>query len=193
MKKYITLCTIIMILASCNSNKTTDKTNDGSISDTITNKSPDSTVVINADNNPPVSTDLEYIGELRLGQGQKTVVDKLGEPESRSKIEEWGADGLLHQDWKYTTKGITLNMNGEKENGEMTVFSITITSPCDLKTKKNIGIGSIYNDVMAAYEKEIDKESSDKNVITVGSLYGGLIIEFKNEKAVKIFAGAAAE
>lgn len=190
MKKYIALCTIILQLAACNSNKSTDDTKNA---DTVTNQDTNSTATINPDNSQPVPTDLDYIGELALGQGQATVIEKLGEPASKSTIEEWGADGLLHQDWNYRAKGILLNMSGEKEKGELSVFSITISNPCDLKTKKNIGIGSSYNEVMTAYTNEIDTSATDKNVITVGSLYGGLIIEFKNDKAVKIFAGAAAE
>jgi hypothetical protein len=46
---------------------------------------------------------------------------------------------------------------------------------------------------MLAYEKEIDKSSSDKTKIVVGSIYGGIIIDFKNDKAENIFIGAAAE
>ena len=84
-------------------------------------------------------------------------------------------------------------MNGEKNEGELTVFSITITSPCGFRTKKNMGIGSTYKEVMAAYENDIDKSFTDKNSITVGSVYGGIIFSFKNDKAEKIFIGAAAE
>jgi hypothetical protein len=190
MKKYVALCTIILILVSCNS----DKTKNDSNPDRITIPAPDSAATItNPGNNQSVASDLNHIGELSLGQGQSAVIEKIGNPESKTKIEEWGADGMFHQDWNYKAKGVTLNMSSEKENGEMSVFSITITSPCDFKTKKNIGIGSSYHEVMTAYEKEVDKETSDKNIITVGSLYGGLIIEFKNDKVVRLFAGAAAE
>ena len=58
---------------------------------------------------------------------------------------------------------------------EQTIFSITITKPCTFKTKRNIGIGSTYKEVMAAYEKEIDKSATDNKTITVGSVYGGII------------------
>lgn len=43
------------------------------------------------------------------------------------------------------------------------------------------------------YAQEIDTTASDENVVTVGSLYGGIIFEFENKKVAKIFVGAAAE
>ena len=191
MKKYLAFCTIISLLAACQSGKSTDDSKNVIHPDSFNIPAQDS--ITNETNKDPVTTDLDYIGELALGQGQLSILEKIGAPEKKSKTEEWGADGLFHQDWEYPSKGIILNMNSDKENGDMTVFSITISSPCQFKTKKNIGIGNTYNEVKTAYEKEIDKEASDKNIITVGSLYGGLIIEFKNEKVVKIFSGAAAE
>jgi len=84
-------------------------------------------------------------------------------------------------------------MTREKDSSAMEVFSISITSPCTFKTNKNIGIGSTYDEVMTTYAQEIDKTSSDENVVTVGSLYGGIIFEFSNKKVSKIFVGAAAE
>jgi len=117
----------------------------------------------------------------------------LGEPASKSKAVEWGADGLMHQDWIYKSKGITVNMDKSKE-GTQTIFSITVSSPCTFKTRKNMGIGSTYKEVMAAYEKKIDKTASDNKTITVGSVYGGIIFTFgKDDKADTFFIGAAAE
>jgi hypothetical protein len=54
-------------------------------------------------------------------------------------------------------------------------------------------IGSSYAEVQEAYKKDIDPEATDKTQITVGSVYGGIIFSFKNDKAEKIFLGAEAE
>ena len=128
-----------------------------------------------------------------MGLSQKTIIGLLGQPDSKSKAEKWDADGLIHQDWLYQSRGIMVNMESDNTHGDPNIFSITITSPCGFRTKKNMGIGSTYKEVMAAYENDIDKSFTDKNSITVGSVYGGIIFSFKNDKAEKIFIGAAAE
>ncbi len=138
-------------------------------------------------------TALNHIGELAVGMPMKSVIEKLGQPASISKTEVWGADGLSHQDWEYPSKGVSLNMVSLDKATAFEIFSITISSPCTFKTNKNIGIGNSYQEVTAAYEKEIDNTASDDNIITVGSLYGGIIIEFKEKKVVSLFVGAAAE
>ncbi len=187
MKRYLTIETIISMIISCNPGNTKDNpVVDNLVQDTL--KHPEQ-----SNYDQVKQTDLNHIGDLSLGMTAKQITDKLGEPGSKSKEEEWGADGWQHQDWDYKTKGISLNMTREKDTSAMEVFSISITSPCQFKTKKNIGIGSAYDVVMKAYALEIDKTASDENVVTVGSLYGGIIIEFKNKKVVRIFVGAAAE
>lgn len=138
-------------------------------------------------------TDLNHIGELVLGMSSAAVIKKLGQPESTSTVEVWGADGLSHQDWEFPSKGISLNMIRSDKEALFEIFSIRIASPCNFKTNKNIGIGNSNQEVTSAYTDEIDKTASDENIITVGSLYGGIILEFKENKAVKIFLGAAAE
>ncbi len=84
-------------------------------------------------------------------------------------------------------------MAREKDSSAMEIFSISITNPCQFKTKKSIGIGNTYDEVKTTYAQEIDTTASDENVVTVGSLYGGIIFEFENKKVAKIFVGAAAE
>ena len=194
MKLFLVTVTIAFLIASCNSNNTKEEAKTSENKDTIEVKTVDA-----VSNNLPNDTtaakeiDLGGVGELSLGLGQTKIAGLLGQPESKSKAEGWDADGLIHQDWFYRSKGIILNMNGEKNEGELTVFSITISSPCGFKTKKNMGIGSTYKEVMAAYEKDIDKSFTDKKSITVGSVYGGILFSFKNDKVEKIFIGAAAE
>ena len=182
MKKYLLIATIILAIVSCKSGNSKNKTD----KDSLNNNTPTNFDQLK-------ETDLNHVGGLSLGMKMKEVVEKLGEPEVKSKEEEWAADGWIHQEWGYKAKGIYLNMTREKDSSAMEVFSISITSPCTFKTNKNIGIGSTYDEVMTTYAQEIDKTSSDENVVTVGSLYGGIIFEFSNKKVLKIFVGAAAE
>jgi hypothetical protein len=73
--------------------------------------------------------------------------------------------------------------------GNQSLNMITITKPCELKTKRNIGIGSTYEEVDNAYRKEINPEFSDTETLTAGSIYGGIIFSFQNMRVI----GASAE
>jgi hypothetical protein len=186
MKKYLTITTIFLLLISYSACKSKS-------ANTGENKTDSSKINVPDSFDQLKQTDLNQIGSLSLGMSALAVEKELGKPTSKTKAEEWGADGLLHQDWEYPVKGISLNMSSENDSTAMEVFSISITEPCTFKTKKNIGIGNSYTEVMAAYENEIDTGSSDENVVVIGSLYGGIIFEFTNKKITKIFLGAAAE
>lgn len=191
MKRILAIAGIALFIASCNSGKTNEEA--AINKDTAAVTAPDTASHNVLKDTIASEPDLGGVGDLTIGLTQTKVTELLGQPDSKDKSEEWGADGLMHQDWMYKAKGITLNMDSNKNLAEQTIFSITITSPCTYKTKKNLGIGSTYNEVMAAYEKDIDKSFTDKATITVGSVYGGIIFSFKNDKAEKIFVGAAAE
>jgi hypothetical protein len=193
MKLFITTAGIALIMASCNSGKPKEETKPEINKDTVVTVVAD-TGSTNRQTETGVSEpDLGGVGDLVVGLPHTKVIELLGEPGSKDKAIEWGADGMMHQNWFYKAKGISLNMDSNKDMTDQAISSITIISPCTFKTKKNIGIGSTYQQVMAAYEKEIDKSSSDKTKIVVGSIYGGIIIDFKNDKAESIFIGAAAE
>jgi hypothetical protein len=193
MKLFLVTASFAFIIAGCNSGKSKDEAKPEVNKDTAV------TVADSKTGNTPKDTaaneaDFGGVGDLLLGLSDRKTIELLGQPESKSKAEEWGADGLLHQDWFYKSKGITLNMDNNKGKDKQTIFSITISSPCAFKTNKNVGIGSTYKEVMAAYEKNVDKSASDNKTITVGSVYGGIIFTFsKDDKADTIFIGAAAE
>jgi len=138
--------------------------------------------------------DIESFGDIKLGQHYSEIIKALGNPGSKSKAVEWGADGLLHEDWTWADKGLTLNLSSEigKVESSLSVFSVTAKSPCTFKTKAGMGIGSSYEEVQAAYKGHIDPASGDTTII-VGSVYGGIIFTFKEKKVVEIFLGAAAE
>jgi hypothetical protein len=191
MIRYIILAGLL-IMAACKS-KTTTETGEKKNMDTVITSGKDTTSVTTPADMGKV--DLENFGPIKLGQLYSEANKVLGPPDSKSKAIEWGADGLLHEDWTWKSKGLVMNMSSDKTNveGTLAIFSITAEGPCDFKTKAGLGIGSSYADVEAAYKKNIDPEATDKTQITVGSIYGGIIFSFKNDKVNKIFLGAQAE
>lgn len=189
MKKYFVLATIILLIISCVSCKSKNDSTDDSSKNGIDSSIKDGPSELDK----LKQTNLNQIGDISLGMKTTTIIEKLGQPSSKSAVEMWDADGWFHQDWDYPNQGIMLNMSGEKDSTLLEVFSITITTPSLFKTNKGIGIGSTYSGVMTTYENDIDRTSSDENTVVVGSLYGGIIFEFAEKKVVKIFLGAAAE
>lgn len=180
---------LAFFLLSCTSNKTADKDQTNKEENAV---KIDTAIKLQVQDTVKIP-DTTSIGNLYLGMKGKEIVAILGEPSSKSKAEEWGADGLVHQDWNFSGKGIALNVNMDNKHKDMELFSIMVTQPCSFKTDQNIGIGSLYSDVMKAYEKHVDKTASDATMIIVGSIYGGMIFNFKGNKVEKIFIGAAAE
>lgn len=142
----------------------------------------------------PAGTDMESFGEIKLGMAHSDVLKVLGNPDIKSKPIEWGADGLMHEDWTWKKNGLVLNMTSESDTpGSLTTFSITAKTPCTFKTAGGIGIGNTAAEVQFAYKNDINKEESSNEQLTVGSIYGGILFGLKNDKVVSIFVGAAAE
>lgn len=193
MIKYIILASLVVMVA-CNSKSKTETTATGEKMgmDTIMTPGKNST----SNTGPSMGKiDIESFGPLKLGQHHSKTLEAMGQPDSKSKPIEWAADDLFHEDWTWKENGVVLNMSFDKTNIDSTlsIFSITATAPCDFKTKAGLGIGNSYAEVEAAYKKDIDPEATDKTQITVGSVYGGIIFSFKNDKVNKIFLGAEAE
>lgn len=122
------------------------------------------------------------------------VEQALGKAESKGKNEEMGATGEWVQNWNYPAQGIELHMGSPKKNGAKTVSNIVATGKCALATSKGIKIGSTEAEVKKAYAKQQSKEESRAGeTFVAGSIYGGVIFDFKKGKVSQIFIGAAAE
>ena len=135
----------------------------------------------------------ETIGELRMGTTQAEVARLLpGQPQrNRERLEE--ADGKYRQKWTYARQGIVLSMSSDKKGAPKIVDGITCDARCTLKTSRGIGIGSSLADVQKAYAVEFNKEESKlPGSYVAGSIYGGLILNFKGGKVSAFFLGAAA-
>lgn len=195
MRNYL-LIAIIVLLTNCNSKTKTDNKDAGDKTGADTAVVKQNTGDTAATNPPPTAgkIDIETFGDIKLGMTEKEFTQALGQPDSKSKPVEWGADGMLHEDWTYKAKGLVINISSEKKTPaeSKTLFSISAKAPCTFKTRAGMGIGSSYAEVKEAYKRDIDPQSEPSQIV-VGSVYGGIIFTFKNEKAETIFLGAAAE
>lgn len=140
-------------------------------------------------------TSKELLGGLRLGLPEKDVAGSIScnQPKKSKEVYE-AATGEYVQEWKYPKCGVELKMGSERKKGPKVVESITITHPSTLVTSRGIHIGSTDGEVMNAYGRYRDKEESKKGKqFVAGSIYDGMIFDFKDGKVVSIFLGAAAE
>ena len=136
----------------------------------------------------------EKIGELKLDMTAADVGKIVPAKPARTAERLWGADNQYHQKWNYNAQGLSLGMVSEKKGGAKKLESITCSARCTLKTSRGIGIGSAQADAEKAYAAEHNKEDSTKpGVFVAGSIYGGLILNFKAGKVSAMFLGAAAE
>jgi hypothetical protein len=118
--------------------------------------------------------DIENFGDIKIGQPHVKTIETLGQPDSKSPAVEWGVDGLMHEDLIYTAKELKLDMTSAKgtSDGTKYVSSITASTNCTFKTKAGMGIGNSYTEVQEAYKRDIDATATDKEQITIGSIYG---------------------
>ena len=186
MKQYLIIAGIVG-MTSCKSGEK-EKQDLTVKNDSITTTAPPATTPIG-------KIDIESFGAIKIGQPHVKTIEALGEPDNKSAAVEWGADGLMHEDWTYKAKGLKLDMTSAKgsSDGIKYVSSITANAKCNYKTRAGMGIGNSYTEVQEAYKRDIDATATDKEQITVGSIYGGIIFTFKNDKVVTVFLGAAAE
>jgi hypothetical protein len=136
----------------------------------------------------------ERIGDLRIDLSAREVNTKIPCTLKKGQEQIWEALGEYVQEWNYPDCGIILNMIAEEKGGPQKVYSITVTKPNNLKTKKGIHIGSSEQEVIKAYRQYQDTEMSQKGKMFVaGSVYGGLVFIFDNGRVIKIVLGPVAE
>ena len=165
-------------------------------------KTPDSEVdspeVTPADMDEPVeygefSMYDETIGQLMISLEETKVIEMLGEPGQTTEPKIWAADGFLHKTSSYDALGVELDY--VEINEKFVINTVTAKAPFDGKTSRGIGIGSSEADVMAVYEKDInaDEMKDKKDVVIVGSMYGGLLLTMESGVVTAMFLGASAE
>jgi len=185
------IVTLLLMGWSCQNTITKQKKAD-------TKKEQDSIVESKSiDNDSLVENSNEYAEDiidnwLKLGTAQAKVLEKLGEPDFKDEDIEWGALGTYVQEWKYTSKGLSLQMESGEKGGKKDVLMITLTNSSYGKTSKMVSVGASEEEVKQAYPNFNRDFSSEKGVV-IGSIYGGVIYSLKNGKVNRIFIGAAAE
>ena len=138
----------------------------------------------------------ESLGGVKIGMTESELIKLLGQPASKSAAVVWGADGLSHSDWSYSSKGLNVNLSKDSGSGkEAVVYSIRADSSCTFATARGIKAGSSKTDVLKAYGAEIDsqvnKDTNDK--IIIGSVFSGIVITLNNNAVSSIFVGTSAE
>jgi hypothetical protein len=136
----------------------------------------------------------EGFGALHLNLEEKHVVRLLGAPTTKGPRVLWEGDALYHQTWRYPAQGITLDMVAQSGTERLTIAGIRIGLSSTLKTARGIGIGDSYADVENKYALDKDEAHTDPPFTFVaGSLYGGVIFSFENNKVTQIFLGKSGE
>ena len=135
----------------------------------------------------------ESIGKLKIEMREDEVISILGKPECQSKKQFSQVDAFYHQDWNYPSKGISLQMASETEDSLSQVQIIQIKFPSKLTTSREIMIGDSYYEVEQKYGKFQNTEESKPTTFVVGSVYGGLVFSFQDQKVTKIYLGYLAD
>ena len=139
----------------------------------------------------------ESLGGIKIDMAEKNLTDLLGQPKKKSAMTFVAGTGEYQQTWHYPDKGLEITLSaGESKTGAKTVASFTASSGCSLTTAKGIKIGSSEAAARKAYGSFEDKENASatrKNSFVAGSIYGGILFTFKDNKVSSIFFGAAAE
>jgi hypothetical protein len=143
----------------------------------------------------PFDVASERIGALRLGLPAGEIKALVPCPPDTGKEIYEGATGDYVQTWNMSACGLKLKMGGPHKGAAKKIASITITTPSEWATIRGIHIGSTEAEVIAAYGAHRDKEGATKpgKVFVAGSIFDGLIFDFKNGRVTRIFLGAAAE
>jgi hypothetical protein len=139
----------------------------------------------------------ENLGGIKIDMAEKKLVELLGQPKKKTALTLMEATGDYYQTWRYPGKGLEITLSaGASKTGAKTVALFTASTGCNLTTTRGIKIGSPETDVRKAYGSFEDKENASatqKNSFVAGSIYGGIIFTFKDNKVSSIFFGAAAE
>lgn len=134
----------------------------------------------------------ESIGALRYGMTEVEVKDLLGVPTRRSRRIEEGATGDHVEGWTFA-EGISLGMRSDTATGPLTVRSIAVEKPSTLRSKRDVGIGSTRSDVLERYAADVDRASTNAEVVVIGSFYGGVLFRTRGGVVREIFVGAVSE
>ena len=135
------------------------------------------------------------VGWLAEGVPVATVLEKLGEPDSKEERIEEEASGDIYEVWTWESAGVSADMLAADMTAPVTaVRYFTVSAPFDGKTPKGVGIGSTEEEVRAAYDGTFDPHFTRAGEsLVAGSVYGGIFFRIEDGKVTTIFVGAGAE
>lgn len=136
----------------------------------------------------------ESIGGLKQGMTPKQLTEFLPCSVKKGEPILWAGLGEIIQEWNYADCGVKLQLSATDTNTPQTISSIKIIAPSQLKTIRNIGIGSDFSQVHEAYAEYVDSADNQAGeTFVAGSAYGGLLIKFEGNRVISLFLGAGAE
>jgi hypothetical protein len=142
--------------------------------------------VPDAEPDPTSILDTETIGGLKIGADEKAILAVLGAPKHEDKSQQEGATMDYVSEWTWPTASITMFSDTGKPPWKARLISIAKTST--LETSQHIHLGSTRADVEKAYKRS-DEDDGKPDQFLVGSIYGGVMFEFKKDRVVTISMG----
>ena len=156
--------------------------------------SANSHVLVDTPNDELSFIQTESFGGLTLGMTPKQFTKRLPCTVKKDEPVLWDSIGEIIQEWNYADCGIKLQLSTSGPNKPQTIFSIKATNPSQLKTNRNIGIGSDFAQVIEAYSEFADyADNQAGETFIAGSTFGGLFIRFVDNRVSGLFLGASAE
>ncbi|MBF0552437.1 MAG: hypothetical protein HQK60_18140 [Deltaproteobacteria bacterium] len=137
----------------------------------------------------------ERIGGLRLGLPEKDVNRNIPCRLKKGKEVYEAATGEYVQTWKYAECGVVLKMSSDRRRGAKVIASILVSSRSKLVTGTGIHIGSTEGEVIRVYGRYGDQDGNTVKGrrFVAGSIYDGMVFDFKGGRVIGIFLGAGAE
>jgi len=135
----------------------------------------------------------ERFGPLWLGRAVTAVVAAIGEPGSKTPIEDWDATGERISTWTWPAKGLTAEIDHSSAGKPTSVASFTLEKGAPWRSLIGVGLGSTIADVKHWYGPYRDQDSSKPGRFVAGSLYGGIVFGIDGGVVSRVFVGASAE
>ncbi|UOO37492.1 hypothetical protein IZU99_09615 [Oscillospiraceae bacterium CM] len=170
MKKRMVLFVIavMMCFVGCTSINNNAKTNNASMSE---------------NSNKYDSLLDETLNETFGGWWPDDFVNKFGKPEKTVNAEDY--------DRWYFKQGVEIDV--VDQNDIPTLFNYIYIAPdSSIKLNRDIGIGSTRDDVLKAYEKEVNQKESNNHMLIAGDRYGGIIFIIEQNVVTSIYIATGA-
>lgn len=143
----------------------------------------------------------ENIAGFMIGADENKVIAaaeaaNLGRP-IKGLEEMSDATEEYYQTSDYPSASISLLMGSEEAKGWKTVTTITMKAPSRFKTLQGVGIGTPVAQAKKAYSayfvERAESQGLSDDQHLVGSIFGGIILSFRNGAVTEVFLGPAAE